>query len=526
MNTRGLTGKLGGLRLPAALLGAVVLMLLGQASARGGASGDPRPIPPPPLAGVPALPGPIAPAATPAADGEGILVTAPDSGPVGSGFTVSGNGLPKNADVDLVWGTWRGAYVMNPAIETVQFFERRFEPVRVVLGHARTDADGRISAKLKAPEDYGEFHDVTVVANGVELGKGRFRLARTVTLTPRRGPVGRLITVKVTGLGWKPYESTMAVRYDNKYTGFISATTTRGTATAQLRAAGPVGRHVIELDGASNSVPYLNIEQSPVYYIAKSAFVFNVTEDAGAPRPRTDWPAAVSPTESRLTTVADGASFAPGVSVKLSPESGPIKTSEQLSASGLEPGASVGLVWVTAVGNRVSPSGWSLKDIPVGSGTVGADGRVAATFSVPDDLGGWHALKVIQAGKVAAEIPYFVERSLATLTPRTVKAGHTFRVTLKGVGWTELDNGAAVTYDNAFIGYGCGFNSQGDLTMNLVATGGPGTHLIDVYPMIYQGAGKPPWSYQVPILAFKQDAPGLALGYRLPAFRLAIRVVK
>jgi hypothetical protein len=29
----------------------------------------------------------------------------------------------------------------------------------------------------------------------------------------------------------------------------------------------------------------------------------------------------------------------------------------------------------------------------------------------------------------------------------------------------------------------------------------------------------------VPLLSFAQDAPGLAAGYQLPAFRLAIKVV-
>ena len=35
-----------------------------------------------------------------------------------------------------------------------------------------------------------------------------------------------------------------------------------------------------------------------------------------------------------------------------------------------------------------------------------------------------------------------------------------FQVHLKGVGWTQLDNTVAVTYDNGYVGYGCGFNSQ------------------------------------------------------------------
>lgn len=123
-------------------------------------------------------------------------------------------------------------------------------------------------------------------------------------------------------------------------------------------------------------------------------------------------------------------------------------------------------------------------------------------------------------------MPYRIEHSLVDVTPKRVRAGETFTVHLKGVGWTELDNAFAVTYDNAYAGYACGFNSNGDIQLTLVATGEPGTHRVDLYPMLYQGHGKPPWAYQVPMLTFARDHPGLALGYRLPAVRAAIEVVQ
>ena len=42
---------------------------------------------------------------------------------------------------------------------------------------------------------------------------------------------------------------------------------------------------------------------------------------------------------------------------------------------------------------------------------------------------------------------------------------------LKGVGWTEYDNIYVATYDNAYMGYACGFNSQGDVVINFTASG-------------------------------------------------------
>jgi hypothetical protein len=64
--------------------------------------------------------------------------------------------------------------------------------------------------------------------------------------------------------------------------------------------------------------------------------------------------------------------------------------------------------------------------------------------------------------------------------------------------------------------------------MNLVATGGPGVHLIDMYPLLYNlspSFANTPYG-MVPFLTYAQDYPGLALGYQLPAIRLAITVVK
>jgi hypothetical protein len=110
--------------------------------------------------------------------------------------------------------------------------------------------------------------------------------------------------------------------------------------------------------------------------------------------------------------------------------------------------------------------------------------------------------------------------------PKRVKVGETFTIQIKGGGWTELDNTVAATYDNAAIGYACAFNSNGDVTINLVATGHPGTHLIDIYPAIYRGKDKVPLNYQTPFLTYARDFPALALGYRLPAYRLAIEVVE
>ena len=202
-----------------------------------------------------------------------------------------------------------------------------------------------------------------------------------------------------------------------------------------------------------------------------------------------------------------------------------------VTAAGLTPNAPVELQWSTVVGNRVNCTGtcWSFVSIPLGKATASATGTLTSQIEVPDGLGGWHVVQVLQAGQVKAQVPYFVKRSFVGngVSSLKLKRGQPFTIHLKGVGWTQLDNTIAVTYDNSYVGYGCGFNSNGDVVMNMIATGARGTHLIDMYPLLYTqqpSYANTPYG-MVPVLTYERDAPGLALGYQLPAMRLAITIV-
>jgi hypothetical protein len=213
--------------------------------------------------------------------------------------------------------------------------------------------------------------------------------------------------------------------------------------------------------------------------------------------------------------------------------SGQILTKVDVTAGGLTPNTAVNLQWATVVGNRVNCTGtcWAFSSIPLGTATAGADGTLNTKITIPDGLGGWHAVQLVQGATTMAQVPFFVKRSFASAQPisdLTLHAGQHFTIHLKGLGWTQLDNTIAVDYDNAYMGYGCGFNSQGDTVLDMVATGAPGTHLIDMYPLLYtQQPSYPNTPYgMIPMLSYASDLPGLALGYQLPAMRLAITVVK
>ena len=465
-----------------------------------------------------------------------LLKVEPVKGYSGDSFTVSGEGFPANKKVEFLWSTVDAAYVTKVLADNLEYLERKYDEKRIVLGSVAADAQGRVKAKFVAPEDFGETHDIYAAVDGQDTGRGGFRILRSAAMTPTEGPVGTPITVTVKGLSWRGFEQFMALRYDNKYTGEISAVTTKGTAVFQFRAAGPVGKHVVQLNNSTAYAPgaYLNTQQSPQAYIyshldngQEFRFTFNVTKDTGLPAESLQWPDKGRVAQLKSDAPRTTMSLTPGspAAAALSPGWGPVNSQTTLRAGGLPPNTEVGILFVTARGNRMTPSGWNLDHVPLATATTKADGSLTSTIKIPDDLGGWHVVKLSARDRVLAEAPFYVEQRLISVSPKRVKVGEPFTVQIKGVGWTELDNTLAVTYDNAVMGYACGFNSNGDVTINLIASGHPGTHLIDLYPAIYRGKDRVPWNYQTPFLTYARDFPALTHGYRIPAYRLAIEVV-
>jgi hypothetical protein len=99
-------------------------------------------------------------------------------------------------------------------------------------------------------------------------------------------------------------------------------------------------------------------------------------------------------------------------------------------------------------------------------------------------------------------------------------AATTFRIHLKGVGWSETANIYSVVYDNALSGYACGFISQGDVEIMMQATREPRWHFIGLYPAVYKGKETRPINYRLLQLTGECDHPG----ENLPAFHFAFEV--
>jgi hypothetical protein len=307
-------------------------------------------------------------------------------------------------------------------------------------------------------------------------------------------------------------ESTWVVNWDNREVGYVSATDTRGTAVARFRAAGPVGPHEIKVYTGYMGQSYLNHEQAPNAYLPRPRFVFHVTPGVVG---RGGY---VEPYRPQKVPPADIAIA--GASLRLAPTQGPVGAHASLTGSGFPANTEVSLVWETQAGSRVSGNGFAPKASTLATARVGADGRLDVPLVVPDDLGGMHTLAIKAGTNTLAKTFFAIETTIVSISPVSGPPGTPVTIHLKGVGWTDVDNIYIATYDNAYMGYACGFNSQGDVVINFTAAGAPGTHLIDFYPGIYQGPEKDQQLYRLPQLTYADDHPG----NKIPALRFAFEV--
>ncbi len=438
------------------------------------------------------------------------LTVTPAQTPVLESVTITADDLPPGRSVVLTWTTVDGGWAVA---DYYKFLGKRFQETTRPWGEARTDANGHLEARLEVPEDYGGVHEVVASIDGATVARGAVDVVQSFAISSTEGPVGSPIEITAHGLGWRTMESTWVLTWDNHSLGWISAVDTRGTATARLRASGPAGAHQIKLWSGWQGQAYLNPQQAPTWYLPRPEWTFTTTSE------QPDVVSYVEPYPDQRAFALTSLGGESGASV--APAQGPILSDATLTARGLPPDTDVSVVWERMVGNRVEAAGFKPEGETLGTAHVAADGTLQFAFSVPDDLGGAHPIRVMAGDRELASAAFVIETSLVSVTPARVRRGDAFEVQLKGVGWTEYDNILNVTYDNAYVGYVCGFTSQGDVLMRLTATGEPGLHVIDLYPGIFKGpADMPQQLYRLPQLTYREDHPG----NRLPAIRVSILV--
>jgi hypothetical protein len=288
----------------------------------------------------------------------------------------------------------------------------------------------------------------------------------------------------------------------------MSAVTTSGSAKFTIPATGKPGVHLIEVLHGEFTFPYRNMQQNPEPDRPRWALPFTITPGPAVLPP---------PPERQAQTAVRG--FRPQGELIATPAFSSVNVPAVVRGGGFAPGESVKLLWSRVVGNRMNGRGWQEASEVVAESTADAAGAAEFRFNVPDDLGGLHVLAVesTQGRKTGA---FWIKPTALPLDIGRGPVGTTFRIRLKGVGWSETANIVHVVYDNSYIGYACAFNSQGDVELIMKATGEPGWHFVDLYPGIYKGSETRPNNFRIPQLTYAADHPG----EDLPAFRYAFEV--
>jgi len=342
------------------------------------------------------------------------------------------------------------------------------------------------------------------------LNQTGFAIDMQVTAAPESGPIGTPIAIEIHGIGWRELDSSWLLRYDNNFTGWVSSITQSGVAKFSGPATGPVGPHVLELMHGEFTFPYLNPQQNPVPDRPRFALQFRVTPGAAVLPP--------APQDQVQRAVRN---LPPPGALVATPSFSTVGEAAELRGAGFTPGKTYRLNWTTVTGNRVGGNGWDESARVVAEAPADAAGNLAFRFDVPDDLGGAHGLWV-EDGITKKTGTYWITPKALPLEATSGPVGSDITLHLKGVGWTETANIYTIVYDGAYIGYACGFNSQGDVTVHLKASGEPGWHFIDLYPAIYKGKETKPDNFRIPQLTYAADHPG----EDLPAFHYAFEVTR
>ena len=434
----------------------------------------------------------------------GRLDISPKHAPAGAPVTLSAEGLPPGQEFELVWLTADGAWKVTDS----EYKGREFTPVAYRIAKTKSDQTGRLSATFVAPDDYGFMHDIVLQQGDRLLTQAAFNLDMTVEISPKSGPPGTPITVDVKGIGYRSLYNSWDVIYDNFFTGWMSAVTTKGSAKFTIPATGGPGVHIIEVLHGELTVPYRNPEQNPAPGRPRFVFQFTVTDGP----PMMPAPPAAQAQKAVRTLPPQGELVA-------TPPFGGGGEPAVVHGGGLQPGKSYQLNWSRMVGNDMTGQALDEYSVKVAESTADSAGRAEFRFAAPEDLGGSHRLW-IDAGENRKTGSFWITPTAMPMDVTRGPAGTTFTIHLKGIGWTQTGNLYHIVYDNSYIGYVCGFNSQGDVEIIMRATGAPGVHYIDLYPGIYRGTETRPNNFRIPQLTYADDHPG----EDLPAFHFTFEV--
>ncbi len=176
-----------------------------------------------------------------------------------------------------------------------------------------------------------------------------------------------------------------------------------------------------------------------------------------------------------------------GPRIFVNPNVATVGETVNVTGYGFAPNSNLPVSWSTRVGSNLN--GYNIVNSVMRNVTSSASGSFTFTMQVPSDLEGDHFISVENL-TLNSNATLYIQRD-ATISPTEGPAGTEITIQLLGTGWDYNTNIVVIDYDNSYVGFACGFASQGNITVTIPAVGAPGLHTIDLYPSIYLGPIQP-----------------------------------
>ncbi len=444
----------------------------------------------------------------------GTVATAPTAAAVGERVTVSGEGFPPDTALSAVWQTdelgWRLGVDADGEYNG-DFQGLAHGPAEHPLATPTTNADGAFRFTFEVPEDLGGTHNILIRQEGVNLNQAGLQVQPSVTMSPDSGPIGTDITITIKGLNSGHPMVWYLLSYDHRIAGFVSAVTTHGTARVVVPAVGIPGPHFIRFEDSPFGHPYMALPTSPYAFLEMPTLTFRVTD--GDPV----LPAAVAEQAPPAQPGVEPPGSGPAV--WMDPAAATVGTPAVLHGRGFAPDAALDLKVSNMAGSRVTASGFEPVQLDLANVTADADGGFALRVAYPDMLGGFHRVSAVDSGGAdLAHTRVKVLQKPLPLASRELDVGQPFELHLKGIGWSQTENIFAIVVDNTYIGYACGFSTNGDVRVPLLASFTPGWHFIDLYPSFYRNkdysqVDEAPFLFRAALLTWRDHPSGFHVRY-------------
>jgi hypothetical protein len=169
----------------------------------------------------------------------------------------------------------------------------------------------------------------------------------------------------------------------------------------------------------------------------------------------------------------------------MTPAHAPAAAAVTAAATGLPPGQEFQLLWTTAKG------AWKVTDYEykgreftpvayeIARTKSDESGRLAVTFTAPDDYGFMHDIVLQQGTRLFTQAAFDLDMTV-DISPKSGPPGTPIRFDVKGIGFRSLYNSWDVIYDNGLVGWMSSVTTGGAASFTIPATGGPGDHIIEI----------------------------------------------